>query len=216
MASHSAKLKEEAAALQSSLSELASAQANMDQIRLAEHEDYVKNKAAMEEGIEGVKLALKALREYYGQANANHKGAGSGIMGLLEVVESDLSKSLAGMDAVEESALAEYTAESKENEIEKASKEKDLKYKAKEASGLDKAAAEAASSRADEQAELDAVMEYLTSLKKQCIAKPEAYATRKARRAAEIAGLKEALSVLEGEAALLQKGARRALRAHRA
>ena len=46
------------------------------------------NSAEMEKGIEGVKLALKVLNEYYskeGKAHGSADGAGSGIIGLLEV-----------------------------------------------------------------------------------------------------------------------------------
>ena len=46
-----------------------------------------------------------------------------------------------------------------------------------------------------------------------CIAKPETYAARKAHRESEIAGLKQALEILEGEGvALVQKQVRRTLR----
>ena len=45
-----------------------------------------------------------------------------------------------------------------------------------------------------------AVMEYWEQLQPMCIAKPEPYAERKKRREAEIAGLKEALTILEEEA----------------
>jgi hypothetical protein len=49
-------------------------------------------------------------------------------------------------------------------------------------------------------------MEYYGKIKERCIAKPETYEERKARREAEIEGLKEALSILESEAAFMQKG----------
>merc|ERR1719456_621468 len=113
------------------------------------------------------------------------------------------------MIAAEESAVAEYDTTSKENEIEKATKEQDVKYKTKEAKGLDKETAEATADRAGVQEELDAVLDYYKGIKGRCIAKAETYAARVARRDAEIAGLKEALSILDGEAVLLQRTARR-------
>jgi len=123
----------------------------------------------------------------------------------LEVVESDFSKELAEIVATEENAVATYKAETNENEIEKATKEQDVKYKSKEATDLDKEVAEASSDRDAVKAELDAVLKYLASLEKQCIEKAETYAERKAHREAEIAGLKEALTILESETALVQK-----------
>merc|ERR1719327_1164227 len=116
---------------------------------------------------------------------------------MLEVIESDLSKGLAEMISTEEAAAAEYV---------KVTKEQDVKYKTKEATGLDKAVAELTSDRAGLNTELDAVLEYYDSLKEQCIAKAEPYEERKKRREAEIAGLKEALGILEG-VALLQRDA---------
>merc|ERR1719214_151779 len=62
--------------------------------------------------------------------------------------------------------------------------------------------------------ELDAVNEYIEKLKPQCEEKVMSYAEKKARREAEIAGLKEALEILS-ETALLQTGHHlRRVRAH--
>merc|ERR1719413_8802 len=169
----------------------------------------------MEQGLQGVKLALKVLRDYYGKGDKAHaaaEGAGSNIIGLLEVVESDFTKGLAEMTATEESAQSAYDRRVKENEIEKTTKDQDVAYKTKEATGLDKAVAEATSDRSGVQTELDAVNEYLATLKKECWEVAETYAERKARFEAEIAGLKEALEILESEVALLQKGTKHSLR----
>merc|ERR1719464_1264841 len=214
MTARSAQLKEEVAGLESALAALAKAGAEMDQMRQQENKDYLKNKADMQQGLEGVKIALKVLREYYAQdkAHAAAEGAGANIIGLLEVVESDFSKGLAEMTAVEESAQAAYESETKENEIEKTTKDQDVAYKTKEATGLDKMVAEASSDRSGVQTELDAVNEYLSTLTKECVAEAETYAERKARFEAEIAGLKEALQILESETALLQKGSKHSLR----
>merc|ERR1711983_755899 len=165
-------------------------------------------------GLKGVQLALKALRDYYAKdkAHASDEGGGAGIIGLLEVVESDFSKGLIEMTSTEESAQATYDKETKENEIEKVTKEQDIKYKTEEATGLDKATAEATSDKSGVQEELDAVLEYLKGIEDRCIAKPETYEERVARRNAELAGLKEALSILESETSFLQFKSTRTLR----
>merc|ERR1712032_1744353 len=204
----SAKLKEEVATLQKELAALVKEQAEMDKIRAEEKAAFDTNSAEMEKGLNGVKMALKVLNDYYAKADKAHSssdGASSGIIGLLEVCESDFSKGLAEMKAAEESAISTYEQESKENEIEKVTKEQDVKYKTKEAAGLDKAVAELSSDKDGVQTELAAVMEYLGKLDKMCVAKPETYSERKGRREAEISGLKEALKILEGEAVLLQQ-----------
>lgn len=211
----SAALKGEVAELQKALASLAASQAEMNKIRQEANADYVKNKADMEQGIQGVKLALKLLREYYasdGKAHSAAEGAGSSIIGLLEVCESDFTKALAEIENAEESAKAEFDETSKANEIEKAAREQDVNYKTRESASLDKAVSETSADREGVQEELDAVMQYLTSLQKRCTAKAETYAERKRRRDAELAGLKEALSILEGEAALVQKSSKRTLR----
>merc|ERR1719512_665853 len=210
----SAQLKEEVAGLNKALAALAKATAEMNQMREQEHKDFVKNSAEMEQGLQGVKIALKVLREYYSQdaAHAAAEGAGASIIGLLEVAESDFTKGLAEMTATEESAQSTYETQTKENEIEKTTKEQDVAYKTKESTGLDKAVAETESDRSGVQTELDAVNEYLATLEKECIEQAETYEERKARFEAEIAGLKEALKILESEAVLLQRTSTRTLR----
>merc|ERR1719198_1036788 len=100
MSSKSAQLKEQVAALQKELADLARSQSEMDKIRSEEKALFKTNKAEMEEGITGIKTALKVLRDYYaseGKAHESADGAGEGIVGMLEVIESDFTKGLAEM-----------------------------------------------------------------------------------------------------------------------
>merc|ERR1719316_357020 len=191
------------------------AQAEMDKLRAEEKAIFDVNSAEMEKGIKGVQLALKVLKEYYAKADKSHgsaDGAGSGIIGLLEVCESDFTKGLTEMTAAEESAAADYEAYCKEDEIAVVQKSQDVKYKTKEAAGLDKNVAELSTDLSAVTDELTAVISALDKLKEMCVAKAEPYAERKARRESEIAGLKEALQILEGEAALVQVKTKHALR----
>merc|ERR1719242_644567 len=124
MSSRSAQLKEEVAGLNKALADLAAATAEMDQMRQQEHKDFVKNKADMMQGLEGIKMALKVLREYYATSKAHSAadGAGASVIGLLEVVESDFSKGLSEMTVAEDTAQSTYETETRQNEIERATK----------------------------------------------------------------------------------------------
>merc|ERR1719345_453093 len=107
MSAKSAKLKEQVAVLQKELAEVAKAQAEMDKLRAEEKAAFDKNSAEMKKGVKGIQLALKVLNDYYAKSDKSHSsadGAGSGIIGLLEVCESDFSKGLAEMTSVEQSA----------------------------------------------------------------------------------------------------------------
>merc|ERR1719192_2017298 len=96
-----------------------------------------------------------------------------------------------------------------ENAVTKTNKDQDVKYKTQEFISLDKAIADLTSDRETATAELNAVNEYFGKIKERCIAKPETYEERRARRTAEINGLKEALQILESETALVQRSSRR-------
>merc|ERR1719214_416848 len=210
----SAKLKEEVATLQGELASMSKAKAEADKLRAEEKAAYEKNSAEMEMGIEGVKKALQVLREYYAKdaAHGSAEGAGSSIIGLLEVCESDFTKGLTEMTAEEQSAASEYESYSKQDEIDTTAKGQDVKYKTKEAAGLDKAVTELSTDLAGVTDELSAVVSGLDKLKEMCVAKAEPYAERKARRESEIAGLKQALEILESEAALVQVKSKHSLR----
>merc|ERR1719199_159137 len=132
-------------------------------------------------------------------------GAGGSIIDILEVCESDFATNLAKEETEEADAASEYEKTTQENKITKASKDQDVKYKNQEATALDKEITELSGDRDTSNNELSAVLEYYGKIKERCIAKPETYEERKARREAEIQGLKEALSILESEAAFVQK-----------
>merc|ERR1719221_2559434 len=170
-------------------------------------------------------MALKILREYYANQDASlvqqpeapevHSkatGASSGVIGMLEVVESDFGKTLASTEMNEEASATSYQKLSMENKLSLATKGKDVEYKNKESASLDKAVAEHSSDRESSQTELDAVLQYSAKIRDMCEVKPESYEERKGRREAELAGLKEALQILEGDAVLLQKRSRNLLK----
>jgi chromosome segregation ATPase len=199
MAANSAKLKDSVATLEKELAELAATQSAMDKMRKEESELFAEQDKSLKDGITGVEAALKILKEYYATEDKAHDakdGAAGGIIAMLEVCLSDFTKSLADITAAEDSAQSDYEVTTQDNKEAKVAKEQSVKYETKEAAELDKAISEATAERATTQSELDAVLEYLEKLKDMCIAKPETYADRADRRAAEIEGLKKALEIL--------------------
>jgi len=204
--------------LQAELAKMAEEQASREQWRQDEHTAYVQAKADLEQGLAGVRGALNVLRDYYQGAallqqpappmpeiHSASTGASDSIIGLLEVCESDFASNLAKVENEEADSQDTYDKLSQEHKISQAQKDQDVKYKTQEFTSLDKHISELSSDRDTANVELSAVMEYFAKLKDRCIAKPETYETRSARRNAEIAGLKEALSILENEAALVQR-----------
>jgi len=216
-----AKLTEEIATLEEELGAIAKAQEEADKIRAEEKAAWADAKADYESGIEGVGMALKVLRDYYAEkeealVQTQHDkatGAASGIIGMLEVVESDFTKSLAEGTAKETMAQEEYEKLTQDNKIATTEKTTAAKYKTKDKKETEEMLVSLKEDKATVEKEYAAVMEYWEELQGMCIAKPEPYEERKKRREAEIAGLKEALTILEEEAgsAFLQiRTARRA------
>jgi len=216
-ASNSARLKEEVAEASQILSALAQTSYEMDKARGDEKTAFAAAKADLEAGIGGIQKALEVLRDYYGGGAASlvqapspptgHSkagGAGGSIIGMLEVVEGDLTKSLTQITVEEDGAVATYETQTHENALTKTLKQQDVKFKTQEAKSLDKAVAEYNSDGAGLRTTLNAVLEYKKQIDGRCIAKPETYGERTKRREAEISGLKDALQILEENTAFLQ------------
>jgi len=221
-ASESAALKQDVKELQGELASLTKMQAEMDLMRREQSAAFATAKSDLEAGLEGVRKALGMLREYYGsspaallqtrarqpaapETHSKADGAGSSIIGILEVVESDFAKNLAKEQMQEEDSVTDYEKVSQENSVTKALKEQDVKYKTQSFKGLDKELAELGNDRSTASEELSAVMEYYSKLQERCIAKPETYEERAARRQAEVEGLKQALEIINSETAFTQR-----------
>merc|ERR1719510_1710064 len=197
-------------------------------MRMEERANYAKAKSDLELGLAGVHKAISVLREYYGSTDVSMiqaasdmssmtqqpampekhvkaGDAGSSIIGILEVCESDFAKNLAQASSEEDDAEATYEKTTQENTVTKTIKDQDVKYNTQRFQTLDKEIAELSGDRETTSSELSAVLDYYEKIKGRCIAKPESYESRKARREAEIQGLKEALTILQDETAFVQQ-----------
>merc|ERR1719238_1168756 len=219
--------------LSQELAKIAEEQQTADKIRAEEKAAWESAEADFSSGLEGVGMALQVLRDYYAEKeesllqtgvhthakakvharDAKSSGAASGIIGMLEVVESDFSKLLAEGKAAEEQAIKIYEEQTTENKIATKTKETEIKYKTKDQKETESLLESLKEDIGGSQKELDAINQYWEKLQPVCVAKPEPYEERKKRREAEIAGLKEALKILEEESApeaFLQIRSRRA------
>lgn len=228
-----ATLKSEISELQQELTEIAKATATATEIRNKEKADYEVASTEYRESATAVTQALAVLKEFYNQApafvqvsekvvapapefGAAKSDASSMILGILETSASDFTKLLAEAEASESEAADSYKRLIQDNKVAKASKEAAVKGKTTNLKSLEVQLSHHQENLDTVSKELDAVLSYLEKLKPQCTAKAMTYEEKKAARESEMEGLKEALQILEGETAFVQKRSfLKSVRAHR-
>jgi chromosome segregation ATPase len=220
-----AKATEDIKTLEAEIAEIDAGTAEATKVRAEEHAEYLTSSSDFKLSAEAVAKAVGVLSEYYNagfvqvathqpEFGGEKSDVGSTIISILEVAESDFTKMLAEAEASESSSQAAYDKLADESKITKATKIADAKGKKNEVKQLEVALGNYKENKETTSSELDAVLAYLDKLKPQCETKVMSYAERKAKREQEIAGLKEALTILSAEALLQVKttlrGARRA------
>merc|ERR1719316_274852 len=208
--------------LEAEVAEIDKAQAEATAIRTTEHEDYLVASKDFKDSAEAVAKAIEVLKNFYEgsfiqlSATTHLKSkqpefggaksdTASTIISVLEMSEEDFTTLLAETEATEDEAAKAYEKLIDENKISKATKETEAKGKASEVKRLTVQLGHSKEDHASVSAELDALNAYIDKLRPQCEEKAMSYAEKKAKREAEIAGLKEALEILEGGLALVQK-----------
>merc|ERR1719387_3157531 len=144
--------------------------------------------------------SAKAAAPEFGSAKS---GAGDVIISILEMSNEDFVKLHSEVVASEAEAAETYEKLMNDNKASKAAKEAEVKASLSEIKSLTVALENNGEDKGMTQKELDAVLEYIDKLKPQCEEKVMSMRRKRARREAEIAGLKEALEILSG-AALVQ------------
>lgn len=215
----SAELKTELATLSEEISEIDTSNKKATGMRNSEHSDYETASVDYKQSAEAITQALVVLKDFYKageesliQTNQPEFGSARSdashmILEILEVAQADFTKLLAEAETTESEAAEAFKTLVQENKVAKAKKEASIKAKTSELKSLEVALTHHEQDYDTESAELSAVLEYIDKLKPQCESKAMTYEERKARREAEVAGLQEALTILEGEdvAAFIQK-----------
>eukprot|EP00913_Durusdinium_trenchii_P000748 g698.t1 len=164
--------------------------------------------------MEGVKTALRTLREFYKSSgvqvtSGERKGAAGGVIGRLEEVEADMAMSLTQMRSAEKTAASNFDKDMQDMKLEKVQKEKDISFKTSEAMRLDGELAELSNDQESHQTEMSALQDFIKGLEAECLVTPESFAEKQAKKQQEIDGLKDALEALqETPAALIQRRSR--------
>merc|ERR1719333_201714 len=207
--------------LEAEVAEIDKAQAEATAIRNKEKEDYAKASKDFKDSAEAVAKAIEVLKNFYEgsfiQVSAKitlkskqpefggaKSDIASTIISVLEMSEEDFTTLLAETEATEDEAAKAYKALTDENKISKVTKETEAKGKASEVKSLTVQLEHSKEDHGSVSSELDAVNAYIDKLRPQCEEKAVSYEEKKAKREAEIAGLKEALEILSGGLALVQ------------
>jgi len=149
---------------------------------------------------EATARATQVLKDFYGSQAEGSVAQGSsstGILGMLEVIQSDFTRLLTETTAAEDNGAKEFTAFTRDSKKNKAVKETDMKHKTNSKTTKEGDLETAKKDLAGTQEELDAALAYFEKLKPSCVEAGESYEERVARRKEEIESLTDALKILE-------------------
>jgi hypothetical protein len=215
-----AKLMEQAADLTAAIASIDAAVAEATAQRQAES---AKNKETIKDAQEAqiaVSQALAVLKEFYAKAatatalvqqpevdapetfDKAYKGMGGesgGVLGMLEVIQSDFSRLEVETTAEEEEASDAFERFSAESDKDKSVKNKTLQHKINTKASKNGDLMDCVKDLKATQEELDAALAYFDKLKPNCVDAGVSYADRVQRREDEIESLQEALRILEGQ-----------------
>jgi len=122
-----------------------------------------------------------------------------GVVGMIEVIQSDFARLESETTASETQAQKEYDEFTQDAAVNKAQKEKDIEHKRMKKQNTEQQLQETRGDLEGTQQELDAALNEYDKLKQSCIDTGLDYSERVERRENEIKSLKEALSILSGE-----------------
>merc|ERR1719359_900261 len=127
-------------------------------------------------------------------------GESGGVVGMIEVIQSDFARLESETSAAEAEAAKQYSEFMTDSEVDKAQKSKDIEHKSETKQNQEQALQEKKTNLAGSQKELDAAVAYFEKLKPSCLQSGGSYEDRVKQRKEEIESLKTALQILNGEA----------------
>jgi prefoldin subunit 5 len=220
-----AKLTQEITDLTAEIAKIDKAVAEATALR---EEEKTTNTATIKDSVEAqtaVAQALNVLKEFYEKAAeatslvqtkqkpeifdepyTGMQSENGGVVGMLEVIQSDFARLETDTKASEAEAQRLFDEFSSESAVNRAANAKDVEHKTTKKINQEGALTSKKSDLEGTQKELDAALAYYDKLKPSCVDAGVSYEDRVARRKEEIESLQEALRILNGEdIAFLQK-----------
>merc|ERR1719262_1140603 len=188
-------------------------------LRGEEKEKNAETVSDAKEAQTAVAQALTVLKEFYAKAaeatsfvqrakkpeifsDEPYTGMGDengGVVGMMEVIESDFARLEADTAAAEASGQKEYDEFMSDSEIDKTKKSTDIQHKTAKRQDQSQTVVTKKEDLAGTQEELSAALEYYAKLKPSCVDTDVSYEDRVARRKEEIESLQESLKILNGD-----------------
>jgi len=206
--------------LSAEIAALDKGEAEATKIRQEQRATYEKESKEFKDAAEAVKSAVTMLKEYYkgvslvqrqksagaqpefGKAKSDASGV---IISILENSGEDFTRLYMETEQNERENLKSFEDLGKDNKISRVTKNAEIKGMKSQIRSIEVTLSNSQSDYEMTSKELDAVMVYIDKLRPQCETKAMSYAEKKARREAEIAGLKEAMSILDGPSLVQRK-----------
>merc|ERR1719215_2291987 len=207
-----AKLTEDISELTKGVAELDAAMAKATKLRTEEKAKNTETISDAGEAQTAVAQALTVLKEFYAKAaeatafvqqpdifDEKYTGMGGesgGVVGMLEVIESDFARLESDTKASEATAQKEYDEFMTDSKVDKSEKSTDIEHKTAKKQDESQALTEKNRDLEGTQKELDAALAYFDKLKPSCVDSGVSYEDRVTRRKEEIESLQEALKIL--------------------
>jgi len=217
----SAKLAGEISDLSDEISDIDAAMAKATSERSEEKKVNAETIGDAKEAQTAVAQALSVLREFYAKAaeatalvqqspaadapetfDGAYTGQGStatGVVGMLEVIESDFARLETSTEAAEEEAASEYKKFTNDSNEDKAVKNTEMEHKENKRTTTEELLSSTKRSLDQTQNELDAALKYYDKLKPDCVDSGITYEERVKRRNEELESLQDAYKILAGE-----------------
>merc|ERR1719482_1370259 len=215
------KLQDDIASNEAAIAELDKTTKEATEVRQKEKAKNEETIADAKAALEAVAMALKVLKEFYAkaagetelvqqspaddapesfsnEAYTGQQGAKKGVVGMLEVIQSDFARLESDTSTDEALAAKEYETLMEESKVDREAKRVENVKMGRQVTAKERELAATQKDLKAAQDELQAAQDYFDKLKPDCIEEGLSFEERAKMRQEEIDSLKEAYDILDG------------------